>query len=121
MKTKQDEKKLEKEDVEKLVEKSKPIKKEEKIQEGKLVQKEKIKSGNVSFKLLIEYLKSCNVLLTVIFMVFYILNAASQIGASFWLSDWSNNFNTSTSSKLMRFGVYIVIGFSQCKFHKQNL
>jgi hypothetical protein len=101
---------------EKKIEKVISVKKEEKnTQEGKLVQKEKVKSGNVSVKLLFEYLKSCNIFLTIIFMLFYILNSVSSMCASFWLSDWSNNYDTKTSAKLMRFGIYVVIGFGQCR------
>ena len=84
-------------------------------QKGKLVQKENVKSGNVSVKLLIEYLKSCNIILTIVFMLFYFLNAASSMGASFWLSDWSNNYDVKMSAKLMRFGIYVAIGFGQCR------
>ena len=51
-------------------------------------------------------------------MTFYVLNSASQMGVSFWLSDWSTNYDTKMSEKLMRFGVYVALGFSQCKFMK---
>nr|QUF59450.1 ATP-binding cassette transporter Abcc1-6 [Brachionus angularis] len=100
---------------------SKEIKDESKSQNSKqtekagekIIVKEKVETGEVKFKILLEYFKSCSILYSSIFIVFYILTNVAQSGTSLWLSDWSNNANNPKDDKYMRIGVYTAIGVSQ--------
>nr|APD26530.1 ATP-binding cassette transporter subfamily C member 1 X7 protein [Brachionus koreanus] len=91
----------------------------------KLIEKEKIQSGNVKISVVLEYLKACRLWLSAIFILMYILSMASDMASSFWLSDWSNKVDqekstlannstlSSENSKFFRLGVYASLGFSK--------
>nr|QUF59451.1 ATP-binding cassette transporter Abcc1-6-2 [Brachionus angularis] len=119
----QNQKKLEEENSDNIDSKpiSKEIKDESKNQKSKptekageiLIAKEKVETGKIKFKVLLEYFKSWTILYSSIFIVFYILTNVAQSGTSLWLSDWSNNADNSKDDKYMRIGFYTAIGFSQ--------
>ncbi|CAF0716991.1 unnamed protein product, partial [Brachionus calyciflorus] len=109
--------------------------KKEKLGE-KLIEKEKIQSGNVKLNVFLEYLKACRLWLSFIFIFLYMLSTASDMGSSYWLSNWSNeasrnknklleiysNFSnysnltkesTVDQSRFFRLGIYALLGFSK--------
>ena len=63
---------------------------------------------------IIEYLKACNVWLTIVFLTVFALAHVAQIASSVWLSIWSND-KANDSNKYMRLGIYIALGFIQCR------
>ncbi len=100
--------------------------KKEKVGE-KIIEKEKIESGNVKFSIVLEYLKVCRLWLIVIFFLMFVLSNLADMSSSFWLSDWSNdavskisifanNTNTTRSepmSKFYRLGIYSALGLTK--------
>lgn len=93
----------------------------------KLIEKEKVQSGNVKISVILEYLKACRLWLSAIFIVMYILSTSSDMASSFWLSSWSNKVDQQKSdianktmpndenSKFFQLGIYATLGFSKCK------
>lgn len=79
----------------------------------KITVKEKIESGNVKLSTILEYLKACNIWLTIVFLTVFALSHVAQIASSVWLSIWSND-KANESNKYMRLGVYVALGFIQC-------
>ena len=76
-----------------------------------------------------HYFKSCSLLFSTFFIIFYILTNVVQAGNSFWLSIWSNhaleekeqelnytllNWTNFTSSKYTDLGIYTGLGIFQC-------
>nr|QNH67946.1 ATP-binding cassette transporter subfamily C member 1 X7 [Brachionus plicatilis] len=104
------------------------LKKEDKVVSKigeKLIEKEKIQSGNVKISVVLEYLKACRLWLSAIFIIMYILSVGCDMASSFWLSDWSNKADQEKSNalnatisrdettKFFRLGIYASLGFSK--------
>lgn len=68
----------------------------------------------VKLTVLIEYFKSCTILFSVLFMIFYVLMNVAQSAVSIYLSDWSNNADNPDDNKYVRLGVYTALGLAQC-------
>ena len=68
----------------------------------------------MKLSVLIDYFKSCTVLFSVFFMIFYILTNVAQSAVSIYLSDWSNNADNPDDNKYVRLGVYTALGLAQC-------
>ena len=82
----------------------------------------------MKLSVIIEYIKSCRLWMSAVFLLLYILSHVCDISASFWLSDWSNDAiedpKAAINKKYFRLTVYAVLGFSKCtksKLIKQNL
>lgn len=116
---------------ENLTDDVKPKKEEKESKIGqKLIEKEKIQSGNVKINVFLEYLKACRLWISAIFILMYILSMSSDMASSFWLSDWSNRAdkekntilhnNKSVSfdenSRFFRLGIYAFLCFSKCEY-----
>lgn len=78
--------------------------------------KEKVETGKVKLSVLIEYFKSCTLVFSILFLVFYILMSVAQSAVSIYLSDWADNSDNPDDNKYVRLGVYTAIGLAQCKF-----
>jgi hypothetical protein len=84
----------------------------------KIIEQEKLQIGNVQFKVFVDYLKSCNLLFSMLFMACYFLMNVCQALGGQWLSEWSNSYtlenpSTSVDTYLL---VYCLIGFFQSIF-----
>nr|UOU03338.1 ATP-binding cassette subfamily C1-7 [Brachionus rubens] len=89
----------------------------------KLIEKEKIETGNVKLNVVLEYLKTCRLWLFAIFVLLYILSTVSDMSSNFWLSKWSNKasskgFNetletSNQNSRYFQLGIYAALGFSK--------
>nr|QNH67882.1 ATP-binding cassette transporter subfamily C member 1 X7 [Brachionus rotundiformis] len=91
----------------------------------KLIEKEKIQSGNVKISVVLEYLKACRLWLSAIFILMYIMSMGSDMASSFWLSNWSNKVDQEKSNSLNQtlvsdektkffyLGIYATLGFSK--------
>ncbi|CAF0762037.1 unnamed protein product [Brachionus calyciflorus] len=82
-------------------------------EKDKLVQKEKVETGNVKSSIFINYFKACKIHLVILFFGLYALSHSFQISSSFWLSKWSNNPD---GNKLYNFSIYFTIGALNCLF-----
>ncbi|CAF0855506.1 unnamed protein product, partial [Brachionus calyciflorus] len=83
---------------------------------GKLIETEKIETGNLKFKTVREYFKSTSFLLTFLFFVCYILMNVFYALSSFWLTQWTDaNISESgdTMTKTFRILIYGLLGFAQ--------
>nr|APD26519.1 ATP-binding cassette transporter subfamily C member 1 X6 protein [Brachionus koreanus] len=89
------------------------------IKADKIIVKEKVETGQVKLKVLLEYFKSCTMALSTIFIILLIIYNLFQAGLSLWLSDWSDKAdnpeyeNSTWNNKYVRLGVYGSIGFGQ--------
>ncbi|RNA42720.1 multidrug resistance-associated 1 [Brachionus plicatilis] len=85
----------------------------------KIIVKEKVETGQVKLKILLEYFKSCTMWLSIIFIILLIFYNIFQAGSSLWLSDWSDKAddpqyeNSTWNDKYVRLGVYGSIGLVQ--------
>jgi len=100
------------------------------LTQRKLIEKEKIESGSVKFKIILEYFKACRLWLSSIFFLLLLLSYFVYMRNRYWLRDWSNdglltfsnstheNFSnnshnsTETVSKFYRLTVYILLGLA---------
>ena len=87
----------------------------------KIIQKEKVETGRVKMKTVLEYLKACKIYLSVIFLALYLGSHAADIGSNFWLSKWTNNFKNDQSDKIYNFGIYVAFGFGSCEIWSGSL
>ncbi|RNA37147.1 multidrug resistance-associated 1 isoform X3 [Brachionus plicatilis] len=85
----------------------------------KIIVKEKVETGQVKPKVLLEYFKSCTIFLSMVFIFLLIFSNIFQAGSSLWLSDWSDKAddpqyeNSTWNDKYVRLGVYGSIGLVQ--------
>ncbi|KAI3383909.1 hypothetical protein SNEBB_000827 [Seison nebaliae] len=106
--------------------KQKSIEKEEaekkrsiKKTKGKLIEKEDMKLGSVSKKVIITYLKSVGPFMCLSIIFCYTMTNGSNMGGNIWLSEWSNNAEdevNNTSKLAMRLGVYATFGVIEAIF-----
>lgn len=100
---------------------------EQKEEAGNLIAEEMAQKGNVKLSVLTAYVKACTYSLTLLVVLFFILNNGASVGSNFWLAHYSNqqgqnNTNatangTAPSQDLALFlGVYAGLGFSQALF-----
>ncbi|RUS88621.1 hypothetical protein EGW08_003647, partial [Elysia chlorotica] len=90
-------------------------------EKDKLIQAETAETGRVKVEVFVAYIKAVGPLLSVIIIIFYILNNGTLICANIWLSEWSNdardpNISSDTSQRDLRLGVYGALGFAQGEF-----
>ena len=95
----------------------------------KIIEEEKVESGNVKLKTIFEYFKACRLWLSFIFFLLFIISYIVFMISKYWLKDWSNdalNSNSTTLddsnsnitipketvSKFYRLTVYIVLNIS---------
>lgn len=62
-----------------------------------------------------EYLKSCGLVNTSIFLLLTTIAAVFLILSNFWLSNWSNKNVIEISEKWYYYGVFFLLGFLNCK------
>ena len=61
-------------------------------------------------------MKAIGPVVSILILLFYILNHTCSVCANFWLSSWSNdaeNFTVFTEQRDMRLGVYSALGLGQ--------
>lgn len=65
----------------------------------------------------LEYVKAVGPLLSVVICFLYGCQSAAAIGTNIWLSEWTNDAvtNSTTENVQMRVGVYAALGFAQGK------
>ena len=66
------------------------IEEEENDDDFKIIKSEKIVSGNVKFKNLLDFFRSSSFVLVAVHFFNYVLHHAVNAMGNFWLSDWSN-------------------------------
>uniref|UniRef100_A0A669CGU8 Canalicular multispecific organic anion transporter 2 n=1 Tax=Oreochromis niloticus TaxID=8128 RepID=A0A669CGU8_ORENI len=81
----------------------------------KLIQAETAETGQVKGKVYLEYVKAVGPLLSVVICFLYGCQSAAAIGTNIWLSEWTNDAvtNSTTENVQMRVGVYAALGFAQ--------
>lgn len=77
----------------------------------KIIEKEKIQTGNVRFGTFLRYLRACNVYMGVLFFILYAVASGFLICSNFWLSNWSTKTNLTLNGKIFHFCVYFFLGF----------
>jgi ABC-type multidrug transport system fused ATPase/permease subunit len=82
-------------------------------QQQEQIDKNKPKSNRVQTSTLKFYFKASSYLLTCLTVFFFSIVNISSIGSNLWLTDWSNN-NNSSHTKVFRLVVYSGLGFIQC-------
>ncbi|XP_078385226.1 ATP-binding cassette sub-family C member 3 [Cetorhinus maximus] len=80
-----------------------------------LIQAETAETGRVKLIVFWQYLKAVGPFISVVICILYCCQNAAAIGASFWLSDWTNDpvVNGTQHQTYMRVGVYAALGFTQ--------
>nr|APD26508.1 ATP-binding cassette transporter subfamily C member 1 X1 protein [Brachionus koreanus] len=102
----------------------KPVKEEseikqnfdENVKNSKIIEQEKIESGNLKARTIYEYFKASSFLITFLFLFGYLMMNVFYAWSSFWLSEWTNaNIEPSGDKfdKGFRILVYGLLGFSQ--------
>ena len=89
---------------------------------NKIIDKENIESGTIKMSVLIDYIKKCGIINSVLFIVFFIMSTLSLAASSLWLSEWSNKAESdkekygaqSQNSKYFYLSVYVILGLAQC-------
>ncbi|XP_053366958.1 ATP-binding cassette sub-family C member 3 isoform X4 [Clarias gariepinus] len=81
----------------------------------KLIQAETAETGQVKLKVYWEYVKAVGTLLSIIICFLYAAQSAAAIGASIWLTVWTNDTkeNNGEEKVPMRVGVYAALGLTQ--------
>ena len=87
-----------------------------------IIDKENIESGTIKMSVLIDYIKKCGIINSVLFIVFFIMSTVSLAASSLWLSAWSNRAEKdqlefgaqSQESKYFYLCIYVVLGLAQC-------
>jgi len=72
--------------------------------------------SQVKPKIFWTYMKAIGPLVSVLIVVFYMMNHGCSVCANFWLSAWSNDAENATvfmEQRDMRLGVYAAFGFGQ--------
>ncbi|XP_032727951.1 canalicular multispecific organic anion transporter 2 isoform X1 [Lontra canadensis] len=82
---------------------------------GALIQEEKAAMGTVKLSVFWDYAKAMGLYTTVAICVLYLCQTAAAIGASVWLSAWTNEamVDSRQNNTSMRLGVYAALGFLQ--------
>ena len=69
--------------------------------------------------IILDYLKSCNIYVSIVFLTLNALVHTCTMLSSFWLKDWANDSNKHSDeqkSKNYRVYIYSIIGVVQCVF-----
>ncbi|XP_047562923.1 ATP-binding cassette sub-family C member 3 isoform X2 [Lutra lutra] len=82
---------------------------------GALIQEEKAAMGTVKLSVFWDYAKAMGLYTTVAICVLYLCQTAASIGASVWLSAWTNEamVDSRQNNTSMRLGVYAALGVLQ--------
>ena len=86
---------------------------------SKIIEQEKIESGNLKAKTIYEYFKASSFLITFLFLFGYLIMNVFYALSNFWLSEWTNANIQASGDKLdkgFRILVFALLGFSQCTF-----
>nr|APD26507.1 ATP-binding cassette transporter subfamily C member 1 X3 protein [Brachionus koreanus] len=105
----------------------KPVKEEseikqnfdENVKNSKIIEQEKIESGNLKARTIYEYFKASSFLITFLFLFGYLVMNVFYALSSFWLSEWTNANIEPSGDKLdkgFRILVFALLGFSQYIF-----
>ncbi|XP_038632461.1 canalicular multispecific organic anion transporter 2 isoform X3 [Scyliorhinus canicula] len=91
---------------------------QQKNEPRELIQAEKAETGRVKLVVFWQYLKAVGPLVSVVICIMYCCQNAAAIGASFWLSAWTNDsvVNRTQHQTHLRVGVYAALGFAQGLF-----
>ncbi|XP_078081989.1 ATP-binding cassette sub-family C member 3 isoform X2 [Mustelus asterias] len=86
-----------------------------KNQSKDLIQAETAETGRVKLAVFWQYLKAVGPFISVVICILYCCQNAAAIGASFWLSAWTNDpvINGTQQHTFLRVGVYAALGFTQ--------
>lgn len=82
---------------------------------GALTQEEKAETGTVKLSVFWDYAKAVGPYTTLVICSLYICQSAAAIGASVWLSEWSNEASMGgrQNTTSLRLGVYATLGILQ--------
>ncbi|XP_004591269.2 ATP-binding cassette sub-family C member 3 [Ochotona princeps] len=82
---------------------------------GALTQEETAATGNVKLSVFLDYAKAVGIYTTLAICLLYVCQNAAAIGASVWLSDWSNeaSMEQRPNTTSLRLGVYATLGIVQ--------
>jgi len=72
--------------------------------------------AQVKLKIFLTYMKAIGPIVSILIVLFYIMNHTCSVSANFWLSAWSNdaeNATVSMAQRDMRLGVYGALGLAQ--------
>jgi hypothetical protein len=81
----------------------------------KIIGKEKMEIGSVKLSILLDYFRSCGLVVSILAISLYALMNVAQSGTSLWLSDWSDNSDDPDDNKYVRLAIYTALGIVQCK------
>jgi hypothetical protein len=80
----------------------------------KIIEQEKLQIGNVRLKVFVDYLKSCSLLFSGLFMGFYLGMDVCIAFSGQYLSQWSNSYITPTGTSVNEYLlIYCMIGLFQ--------
>ena len=82
-----------------------------------IIDKENIESGTIKMSVLIDLLKKCGIINSVLFIFFFILSTFSLAASSLWLSAWSNEASKESQSQQSKYFyllIYVILGLAQC-------
>jgi hypothetical protein len=74
------------------------------------------RNQKVESSIFINYFKACNIKLIILYFLLYILGNTSKIVSSFWLSNWTDQFESKSTDNSFQFGVFFALGFVHCNF-----
>ena len=105
----------------------KSLKEDEKLEKeleknkAKLTEEEQSETGSVKWSVYIEYMKKVGISSWIITLVCMIIMGGFNIGASIWLSRWSEDSNdeqlrNDTAFRNLRIGVYAALGVGEATF-----
>ncbi|XP_040856624.1 ATP-binding cassette sub-family C member 3 isoform X2 [Ochotona curzoniae] len=82
---------------------------------GALTQEETAATGNVKLSVFLDYAKAVGIYTTLAICLLYVCQNAAAIGASVWLSEWSNeaSMEQRPNNTSLRLGVYATLGIMQ--------
>uniref|UniRef100_H3AES0 ABC-type glutathione-S-conjugate transporter n=1 Tax=Latimeria chalumnae TaxID=7897 RepID=H3AES0_LATCH len=82
---------------------------------NKLIQTETTETGRVKLKVFWQYIQAVGPAISMFICLLYCCQNAANIGANYWLSDWTNEqiINGTQQNTRMRVGVYAALGLSQ--------
>lgn len=86
------------------------------LDKTKLVEIEKVETGQVKLSVYLRYFKSVSIFWFTVIIINYALMQVSAAGSSLWLAEWSDESAKGDDRTLFYLLIYGVIGFSQAIF-----
>ena len=96
---------------------------EKNINKAKLTEEEQSETGSVKWSVYLEYMKKVGISSWIITLVCMVIMGGFNIGASMWLSQWSEDSNdeqsknnTGSGLRNLRVGIYAALGVDEATF-----